>query len=354
MKEVYRDETERYKVIVEQCLYIADLNPTNIFIIRTLLDPVGIYKLNIYEGDTLELNHNDLWKIEEFDAVIGNPPYSTDPSLPNSKPLYHLFVEQFINKCKYLLYVIPSRWFVGGKGLDKFRDMMLKRKDIRLICHEDDSKKWFGNSVEIKGGCCYLLTDKSFSGKCKFNNVEYDLSLYDCIIKPKFHSLLNKICSLENIQKLYKGRFFGIETNDKRLKENGNIMCYVSTIKSKNRKMCIENYEFNENNTFWKVITPEAAHKGYSGFGELIIGKPNEIHTGSYISFKVNNEGEAKSLLSYLSSNFANKILSIRKITQHIQKDTCKWIPLVPLDREWTDDKICEFLSIDKKLIEEL
>ena len=47
-------------------------------------------------------------------------------------------------------------------------------------------------------------------------------------------------------------------------------------------------------------------------------------------------------------------MLSIRKISQDISENTCKWIPLVPLDREWTDDKICEFLSIDKKLIEEL
>ena len=102
--------------------------------------------------------------------------------------------------------------------------------------------------------------------------------------------------------------------------------------------------------SFWKVITPRAAFKAFSGFGEKFIGRPNEVHTGSYISFRVNNEDEAKSLLSYLDTKFANHILSIRKISQDISENTCKWIPLVPLDRAWTDDKVCEYLQIEQTM----
>lgn len=51
------------------------------------------------------------------------------------------------------------------------------------------------------------------------------------------------------------GRYFGVETNDKHFKNNGNIKCYVSTLKSKDGCKYIDNYEFNETNTFWKVIT---------------------------------------------------------------------------------------------------
>lgn len=82
------------------------------------------------------------------------------------------------------------------------------------------------------------------------------------------------------------------------------------------------------------------------------------IHT--YISFKVNNENEAKSLLSYLRCKLPNVILGLRKISQHINKDinkdTCKWIPLVPLDREWTDDMVYEYFNLtpdEIKLIED-
>ena len=146
------------------------------------------------------------------------------------------------------------------------------------------------------------------------------------------------------------GRCFGVETNDKRLKSVGKTKCYVSTLKSKDRCKYIDDYEITEKYSFWKVITPEAAFKAFSGFGEKFIGTPEEIHTGSYISFRVNTEEEAKSLLSYLETKFANYMLSVRKISQHINEDVCKWIPLVPFDRIWTDDKVCVALNIEKTM----
>jgi site-specific DNA-methyltransferase (adenine-specific) len=245
--------------------------------------------------------------------------------------------------------VVPSRWFVGGKGLEKFREFMLKRSDIAMITHEDDSKKWFGNRIVIEGGVNYFLKDEKYNGSCNFNGKFYDLSKYDCIIKPQFHEIIDISKQLDSIAKIYMGRHFKIETNDKRYKDEGKIKCYVSMLKSKDRCKYIDEYDFNEKNTFWKVITPEANGKS-PRFGAMFIGKPYEIHTGSYISFRVENEEEAKSLLSYLQTKVVNHLLSVRKISQHIHKDTCKWIPLVPLDRIWTDDIVCEYLKIDKSL----
>ena len=111
----------------------------------------------------------------------------------------------------------------------------------------------------------------------------------------------------------------------------------------------IDDYDFNETNKFWKVITARANGKN-PNFGAKFVGNPNEIYTDSYISFRVNNEDEAKSLLSYLETKFANHMLSIRKISQDISENTCKWIPLVPLDRIWTDEKVCEYLKIEQTM----
>ena len=52
--------------------------------------------------------------------------------------------------------------------------------------------------------------------------------------------------------------------------------------------------------------------------GNMFIGRPNEKHTWSYISFEVSNEEEALSLLSYLKTKFAKCMLSIKKISQII------------------------------------
>jgi hypothetical protein len=337
------DPQEKSRVILEECLFYADITEMNVFITTELLRchaPLHTGNYNSHVGDTLQLT-----KWNDFDAVIGNPPYMTNPSLQNTTTVYNLFIENLVEKTQKLLFVIPSRWFLGGKGLDGFRQKMIKRKDIVLI-QTDNNKSWF-NNVSIAGGCNYFLLDKSYRGNCKFNGKEYDLSKYDCIIKPEYHILVDKIIKMESLNKIYIGRFFGIETNDKRLKDIGNIKCYVSYKKSKDRIKYIDEYKFNENNTFWKVIVTEASA---NDFGEMFIGKPKEVHSGSYVSFKVNNENEAKSLLSYLKTNFANYMLQIRKTSQHKNGKTIKWIPLLPLDREWYDDEVSKYLDIDKNL----
>ena len=75
LEEVIPDEKERYRTIVEECLYFSDINSTNIFICKLLIDPYNEYKLNYNEGNTLELDIKEKWDIEGLDAVIGNPPY---------------------------------------------------------------------------------------------------------------------------------------------------------------------------------------------------------------------------------------------------------------------------------------
>ena len=359
LEEMYPDEIQRCRVIMTECIYYADLTPLNVFITTEILkchvqSYCGLdeldYEFNQYTGDTLELNIEDKWNIHlEEVSIIGNPPYSTDPSKSDTKPLYDKFIEKYIGG-KLLLFVVPSRWFIGGKGLDRFRDFMMKRKDIVFIQHEDNSKKWFGNNVDIEGGVNYFLKDTSYNDVCLFNGEPYDLSKYDCIIKPKYHKIIDIISNMESIIKIYcSSGYFKYRTNDSRLKNNGKIKCYVSLQKSSDRCKYIDNYDFNETNTFWKVITARANGKN-PNFGAKFVGNPTEIYTDSYISFRVNNEDEAKSLLSYLETTFANHMLSIRKISQDISENTCKWIPLVPLDRVWTDDKVCEYLKIEKSL----
>ena len=255
------------------------------------------------------------WNIplEQF-AIIGNPPYNTDPSYNGNKPLYNKFIEKYING-KLSLFVVPSRWFVGGKGLDKFRIFMLKRRDIVFIKHVEDSSEFFGKIVNILGGVNYFLKNSSYSGDCLFNSKPYNLSKYDCIIQPKYHNICNKISNMDKlIQLYYESSFFKYKSNDKRLKTSGKIKCYVSTLKSKDRIKYVDDFEFNEKNSFWKVLTTRASINELNGFGTRLIGRPDEIYTSSYISFRVNNEDEAKSLFSYLDTKFANHMLSIRKI----------------------------------------
>jgi site-specific DNA-methyltransferase (adenine-specific) len=88
----------------------------------------------------------------------------------------------------------------------------------------------------------------------------------------------------------------------------------------------------------------------------MFIGKPNEICNQSYVLFEVANEEEATSLLSYMKCRLPNFMLSLRKASQDICESTCKWIPLPPLDKEWTDDEVYKHFKLsqeDIKLIEQ-
>jgi hypothetical protein len=341
------DESKRKKHILEKMLFMAEYNKKNCFIIKQILNINNDYKLNLYEGNSLQLDIKKEFGIGMFDIVIGNPPYSEELKSSGATALYNKFVEFYIEKCKLLCFVIPSRWFSGGKGLDGFRKNMLERTDIVYIKHFDDASKIFGSYVDIKGGVNYFLKDTNYNGDCKYNGTITKLNKYDVFVDGKYHSIIDKVVKFETITSLYLGRYFGVESNDKRLKCDktlGTINCYVS--QQKGFKKYIEKTEIKKEYNFWKVITARAAHQHKSGFGNIFIGKTDEIHTGSYISFKVSNEDEALSLVSYLKCRLPNFMLSLRKNSQDIQEQSIKWIPLPPLNKEWTDKEVYKHFNL--------
>ncbi|MCL1821842.1 MAG: Eco57I restriction-modification methylase domain-containing protein, partial [Prolixibacteraceae bacterium] len=89
----------------------------------------------------------------------------------SAKPIYHLFVEQAKKmNPRYLTMIIPSRWFAGGKGLDEFREKMLKDTRIRNLVDYFDPNECFPG-IDLSGGVCYFLWDRYNTGECKVETV---------------------------------------------------------------------------------------------------------------------------------------------------------------------------------------
>lgn len=142
------DEKLRYKTIVEECLYFCDINPTNIFICKMLIDPYNDYDLNFHEGNTLELDIREKWDINGFDAVIGNPPFNSSGKTGTGNTLWQSFtkksLDEWVNLDGMLLYVHPPGW----------RKPCYKKSHLKglfkLMCH--DNQMLYLSIHDIKDG----------------------------------------------------------------------------------------------------------------------------------------------------------------------------------------------------------
>jgi site-specific DNA-methyltransferase (adenine-specific) len=109
----------------------------------------------------------------QFDVVIGNPPYQLDDGGygTSAAPIYQLFVEQALAlEPRYAVFVTPSRWMAGGKGLDKYRERMLSDKRLRKIV--DYPKLYEGfPGVKIRGGISYFLWERDSRGPCAVQTI---------------------------------------------------------------------------------------------------------------------------------------------------------------------------------------
>jgi len=130
LKDEINDVKERKKHILENMLYMCELNKKNVLITKQIFDINNEYKLNIFEGDSLKVDYNKEFRIKQFDIIIGNPPYQKENKKNDlarggtNNNLYLEFVNisiQLLKKNGYLLYIHPLNWRkIGSKIFSKF------------------------------------------------------------------------------------------------------------------------------------------------------------------------------------------------------------------------------------------
>ena len=119
LKTQIPNDEDRKKHILENMLYMSELNKKNVFITHQIFNMNNQYKLNLNEGNSLELNTENVWGIKNFDVVMGNPPYnkSKDGTLKGGyggRSLWDLFVVKSLNdwvgENSYLVFIHPPSW----------------------------------------------------------------------------------------------------------------------------------------------------------------------------------------------------------------------------------------------------
>ena len=118
LKPAMPDDLARRKHIVENMLYIVELDNTNVELSRTLLQKMcgapGC-KLNLVKHDFLTVNTVDAFGLPKFKVIMGNPPYNPPKTETGSSgnSIWQNFVmksENLLEDDGYLCFVHPPGW----------------------------------------------------------------------------------------------------------------------------------------------------------------------------------------------------------------------------------------------------
>ena len=350
LKDQFTHEDLLKKHILENMIYVSELNKKNVFIYKTIFNLHRKYKLNILLGDSLKINLQKKY----FDIIIGNPPFNHAPTSKSHyvAPYYPEFIEYFIDKCQIMMMITPNKWLIGGKNLTEFWEKIKIRIDIPLIKNYENSTEVFPNNPPMSSGICYFIKDSEYKkGLTKFNDKIIKLNNYDIIVEYKYNSIIDKMLIFINKNgnlEYNSSSYYNITPSDSRLhdnKENNNkyLKCYVSKTNG-NIKYIKKSYIDQNKLGFYKVITKRASH---DAFEELQLLNKNEVYSQTFYSFKVNSKEEGKSLISYLKCRLPNLLLTLRKMTHLNNESTLKWIPLVPLDKIWNDNLVYKYFKLN-------
>ena len=315
----------------------------------------------------------------KFDVIIGNPPYQlSDGGFGESaRPVYHLFVEQATKlKPRFLTMIIPSRWFAGGKGLDKFRDAMLHDHHIS---HLVDYPKLYDGfpGVKIRGGVSYFLWNRDYDGPCSVQTMwdgeplgppmKRRLDAYDVLVRRnEAVSILDKVRAYlvsgqpePTLDRRVSSRKpFGFPTNYHGTASPKGLPGAVKFYGSQ-RISWIKRSDIQQNPEWidqWKVLmtciqgTSAAVETMF--LGRPIIAGPGEACSETYlVAGRFESKLQAELCAAYLRTRFVRFLVSLRKATQHATKDVYAFVPDISLDREWTDKKLYERYGLNKEEI---
>jgi site-specific DNA-methyltransferase (adenine-specific) len=301
----------------------------------------------------------------QFDVIIGNPPYQlSDGGYGTSAaPIYQMFVEKALGlDPRFAVFVTPSRWFAGGKGLDEYRKKMLSDHRMHDIVDYPKLYEAFPG-VKIRGGVSYFLWDREHDGPCTIQTmwdgqpvgakVTRYLDAYDVLVRRnEAIPILEKVRARQEPTldaRVSSQKPFGLRTFVHGKESDRGLRTPVKLYGSR-RVSWIDRSEIPVNDAWiddWKVLTTRV--QGTSAAIETkflskpIVAGPDTACTESYlVTGRFDSEEEANRYALYLRTRFARFLISLRKSTQDAPRHVFAFVPDVPLDRDWTDALLYE------------
>jgi len=204
--ETFEPDAElRYKHIMENMIYTAELQSKNVFLYMYAFDPEDRYALNVFNGSYLseEFNrHMKFWGVEKFDVIVMNPPYQElKEGNTKSQALWDKFVIKTISQLVesgYLVAVHPERWRNVGKEFANVRTLLKSKQMLYLEIHDyADGLKTFKAKTTYDFYCLHNVPNTMFTKiKCMDGTTQrVDISKMEFIpngMYKEFEKLLAK------------------------------------------------------------------------------------------------------------------------------------------------------------------
>ena len=308
-----------------------------------------------------------------FDVIIGNPPYqmSDGGATASAKPIYQKFIEQSKKlEPRYLLMIIPARWYAGGKGLDDFRNSMLNDRKIKFLFDYTDSKDCF-SGVDISGGICYFLWDKNYNGKCKIINMingskyesERYLNEFSVFVRYALsENIIKKIRSFneDTFDNLVSSRKpFGLDTSVKPEDDGDIFLRYSGGIGKYKKSNIVTGFEIINK---WKTIISYVSydHAGQPGkdgkrkvLSVIEVLPPDYICSETYLVAGIfDNEQFANNCMIYLETKFVRFLVAQIALSQHITKKCFSFVPTQDFSISWNDSLLFEKYKLNTEEIQ--
>jgi site-specific DNA-methyltransferase (adenine-specific) len=353
---------KRYKHIIEEMIYVCELQAKNLFAFHYVFDKPDIYELNTFYGSFLTDEFNEHmkneWNIEKFDIVVGNPPYqeNTGKDGKTASTLWPRFLQKIIETTikidGYLLFITPISWMSPGKQLIRNRIMPIYFMCNKFIHLDLDCGSYFNVGsyfsyylLQIKNG---YDENKKITHNTKITSNKktfyFNFSDMDFIPIPKQIETLtitNKVFSSPNKISLKSS---SLTRSDKKwvVKEKSNLHKYP--IKHTNTE------------NLWSSIKPESY-----GIKKVIFnstGNFNPIYdNGKYGTTQITrwveicNENEGFNLINYLNSKVIKFVLSNCRWSGAASKVVFEKIPVIDLTKIYTDIDLYKHFNLSQEEI---
>lgn len=302
---------------------------------------------------------------KKFYAVIGNPPYQTNPGEGNTRaqPIYDKFMDACYEVADIVELITPARFlFNAGQTQPSWNEKMLDDPHIKVVDYEPDSSKVFANT-DIKGGVAVTLRNsgavfgaigvftafpvlngiigrvsRATSGREKLDSIFASQRLY------KFSdTFFQENAKDDNVQKIMNS---GTRTKIvssfmekmpgvflERAPQGGSYIRMLGRIRGQREYRYVDARYVKDNEYLdaYKLFIPEANASGTFGecLAEPVVGLPGDGSADTFLNAgPFSSEEEARALAKYYKTKFFRVLLGARKVTQHSPQQVWRTIPL--------------------------